>query len=451
MIHFRRIAALCAVLLLAFIFTACDKLSSKRGSGSESGAPVKKFVPSEKLFDDARIRLDAAKYAEAVEFLAKAKAQRDAPASLQDWMLLYQGLAEFLAGHDTEARSLFAELAERTDADKEAGQLAKFFHSAAEPLSAEGPVSPRVVTAFDHASYEVIALYLFALKTESAGVLNDAMTFYRHFTTAPADGPEPFRGFNAQLKKFRQSANDICEYEELVDAATRARKANADPEIVSEAADAALTARERIKRNGKLIASLDERIGEKAKAMAVEVDADTQAFPPAKVQYYELLARCEYAEARNAIFEPHLKSVKKQKEQDLLAARAGYLEKFKFYLVLEIGNTGYSQPVTLKDGKSVSGGIAKFEDKTIQLRDKTGVRTVPWSDLAPESLLAIGQSLIADGEEADKAAFRKWHLGNYAAAIGRTEEARKLMQEAVAANPQYAPEMTPLLELPAKM
>ena len=438
---------LAALLPALFLFSACDKIAPKeRAKSPNPGAPA---LTPEQAFSSARMKIEVGKFADAADLMRQANARPVGSSSLQDWMLFYGGFTELLTAHETDARALFTKLAERTSADKEAGQLAKFLYTAATYLSAEGPVPTKAVSAFDRSNYEVLALYLCGLKNDDVGALTDAMTFYRQFTTTPADGIEPWSGFNAHLKRLRDSVTDVCAYEELVDAATRARKASADSDIANEAAEAARTARERIKIESKLIASLDERFGDKTKAMAVDADEDAKAFPPAKEKYAALAAKFEFADARAAISEPRLKSVKRQKEQDALSIRAGYLEKFKFYLILELANSGYAKPVTLKNGTVVPGGIAKFEDTQITLRDKPAA-PIPWSALDPESIFTIAKSLISASEEPDKAAFRKWHLGNFALAIGKPDEARTLLNEAAAANPQYAPEIPLLLDTPAK-
>ena len=45
---------------------------------------------------------------------------------------------------------------------------------------------------------------------------------------------------------------------------------------------------------------------------------------------------------------------------------------------------------------------------------------------------------------------RKWNLGNYAAFIGKADEARTLLTEATKLNPQYMPEVEGLLGLVEK-
>ena len=156
----------------------------------------------------------------------------------------------------------------------------------------------------------------------------------------------------------------------------------------------------------------------------------------------------DFAAAKLAIYEPKLKTVKSQKEQESLGAKAANLERFKFYLVFEIGAKGSDKPLTLKDGTTV-GGIVSADDARLQVRDQGAVKAIPWSAVAPESLYALAKSLINPAETADAAAARKWHLGNFAVHIGKLDEGRAYMEEAAKENPGYGDEMPLILGTPA--
>ena len=437
--------AIAAAIFQALLFPACKKAAP--------GAVVKKPVtraadkgPPSEVFSAARTLIVNGNFAEAAEKMRGLNARKDVPAGLQDWVLVFGGLAELLVDREPDARPLFAQLAERNAGAKESGKLAPFLFDLGKAMSGDQPVPDKAVSRYDRGNHEALALYLFALKDESFGALDDAITFYRQFATASAMGPDLWTGFNSQLKKLRDRATDICEYEELVDAATKSRAAAADPGVVERAVDAAKKVRQRIRQEGKLMASLDAQLGDKSKVMAEQDDADAEVFPAAKAKWAELAAKYEFGEAQRAIFEAKLKTDKRIKEQTVLASRAGYLDKFKFYLVLEARNDGYAKPVTLKNGATVERGIARLDDTFIFLREKGGEKQVRWSEIAPESIYAMAKSLVTPDEDAAKASFRKWHLGNFAAFIGKTDEARALLEEAVKANAQYEPEVAGILE-----
>lgn len=397
----------------------------------------------ELAFSAARMRIIAGNFEDAAESMRNLNARTDLPGAIQDWALAYGGLAELLVGREAEARALFAKLAAGT---KETGKVANFLRDLGGKMSGDAPVPGSAASQYDRGNHEALALYFFAVKDESLGALDDAVTLYRQFATAQAKGPDLWNGFNVELRKLRDSTADICEYEELVDAATRSRAAGSGEEAVERAVTEARAVRERLKRESKLLASLDAKLGDKKKAMAEQEGADADVFPAAKAKWAELTANYEFGDAMRAIFEPKLTTTKGKKEQEILASRARYLEQFKFYLVLELRNEGYAKPVFLKSGATVEGGIAKMDDTRMYLRDKAGEKAVKWSEISPESIYEMAKSLVTADEEANKASFRKWHLGNYAAFIGKTDEARTLMNEAAKANAQYEPEIAGLLE-----
>ena len=425
----------------ALIFSSCKKPTV--AVPRKTVARVDRTMAPEDAFRDARSRIGAGDFAEAAEIMRSLNARTDVPASMADWVLAYGGFAELLVDREADARPLFAKLAAGT---KESGKVANFLRDIAGKLSSDAPVPGRAASQYDRGNHEALALYFFALKNEGLGAFDDALTYYRQFATAQAKGPDLWPGFNVELRKLRDSTADVCEYEELVDAATRSRVAGSGEEAVERAVSEARIVRQRIKRESKLLASLDAKLGDKKKAMADQEGADAEVFPAAKAKWTELAESYEFGDAMRAILETKVTTTKSKKEQEILAGRARYLEQFKFYLLLELRNEGWSKPVLLKNGTTVAGGIAKMDDTRMYLREKGGEKAVKWNEVSPESIFAMAQSLVTADEETTKAAFRKWHLGNYAAYIGKTEEARKLMTEAAKANEEYEPELAGLLE-----
>ena len=412
-------------------------------------AQVKRKGPPGDDFREARGYIFEGNYVEAAEAMRRLNARNDVPEALQDWVLVFGGMAELLVDREKEARPLFAQLAERHAAARTVGKLSPFFYDFGIVMSGDATVPGRGASRYDRNNHEAMALFLFGLKNESMGALDDAVTFYRQFATAGAMGPELWIGFNPELKKLRQMATDLCEYEELVDSATKSKASAASEETVEKAVNEAKAVRARIKWEGKLMAALDPQLGEKKAVMAAQDDADAEAFPAAKAKFTELCSKYEFGEARRAIFEAKLKTSRRQKEQELMSSQAAYLDQFKFFLLLEARDEGYAKPVTLKDGKTADA-ITKMDDSFMYLRTKAGERQVPWSAVSAESIYAFAKSLVTADEDAAKASVRKWNLGNFAAFIGKTDEARKLLTEAAKMNEQYAPEVEGLLALSAK-
>ena len=341
--------------------------------------------PADEDFRDARTQIMLGNFEEAAESMRKLNARNDVPAGLQDWVMIYGGLTELLLGREKEARPLFAQLAERSAAARGSGKLAPFLYDLGIAMSGDTPVPSKVAPRYDVGTYEAIGLYLLGLKDENLDSMDEAVDFYRQFATANATGPELWTGFNQEIKKLRQTALDICEYEETVDAATKSRATAATEGAIEKAVNEAKAARQRIKRQGKLLAALDVQLGDKATALAAQDDADAEAFPLAKAKWAELEAKYEFSEARRAIFDAKLTTTKRKREQETMASRAGYLDQFKFFFLLEFRNEGYAKPVALKNGETVEGGIAKMDDTRMYLRVSGGEKAVLWSEVSPES------------------------------------------------------------------
>jgi hypothetical protein len=217
--------------------------------------------------------------------------------------------------------------------------------------------------------------------------------------------------------------------------------------------DAAKSARIRVKQKTKLTASLDEKlkkiegeVGEQVKMSEEEMAADAKLLPDAKAKWKKLMAEQSFINAKKAITEVELRSPAAKKEQDMLATRTSYLENFKFYLIQELAVAGYPEAIKLRDGKTVKGKITRLDDNVIQIEVDGKGTSLPWSEVTPESVYEMGKYLVTPGEDPDAQGFRKWHLGNYAGFIGKTAEARALLNEAAKLNPAYQADLEQALE-----
>lgn len=446
-------AALAVTLLLGTpLLTSCDKLIPKVPLENTSK------LPPDVLFRDARALIIDGKPAEAAKALRKLDERDDIAQPTHNWVTLYAGLAELLAGHDEESRKVFAKLVERGPFSTEGGsrKLADFFTEIGQRMSSEGRISSKISSRYERTNYQALALFLYGLKNESVEEFDDAGAFYRQFTTIAPRDPEPWTGFDLQLKSLAYSASRILEYEDLIESAQHALQsetAKSSAEEHEKAVADAKALRKKIKFAGKLTASLDHRMNnlseksEKQSEMtAAGAEADAKALPEAKQKWSALAEAFHFQDARSAILEPKLVSAEAKKEQDAIAATTDYLENFKFYLVQEIAASGYTQPLQLKDGASITG-ITKVDDLGAYLKDASGTeKIVPWAQIATESIYTMAKSLITEDEAPDAQGFRKWHLGHFAAYIGKPAEARALLQEAAKLNPAYQEELPMFLE-----
>ena len=80
-------------------------------------------------------------------------------------------------------------------------------------------------------------------------------------------------------------------------------------------------------------------------------------------------------------------------------------------------------------------GVTSADNQTIALKLPYGIARVPWSKLAPKTLLSISSSFIEPN--APDAADRKWLCAVYANATGQADAARQLVEAAAQSKPEY--------------
>jgi tetratricopeptide (TPR) repeat protein len=409
-------------------------------------------LPPEEEFREARLEIMDGKNAQAAARLKKLEARADVTQPLLNWITMYAGIAELQAGNHAASRPLFQKLVDRGPVAKDGGnaKLSQFFIDVGQRMSDDSPIPTGITSKYERFNYEAIALFLYGLKSESIDEFEDALAFYGQFTTSEPKAPEPFAGFNVHFAYARGLAGGILEYEDQIESARRLLSGRGDPvpmERKKEIVDAAKKLRARIRQNTKLTVSLDakmknisEEVGEILKMGEEAAAEDAKVFPAAKEKWQKLMGNFMFAEAKAAILDPEIGSEHARKEQEDMAARTSWLEGFKFYLIQEIAVVGYTAPIKLKTGGAIEGGFSRIDNNGIMPK-KEGSEPVPWGDVAPESIYEMAKYLVTPDEAADAMGFRKWHLGNYAGFIGKTDEARKLLEEAAKANPSYEPDL----------
>jgi hypothetical protein len=80
-------------------------------------------------------------------------------------------------------------------------------------------------------------------------------------------------------------------------------------------------------------------------------------------------------------------------------------------------------------------GVTSADNQTIALKLPYGIARVPWSKLAPKTLLSISSSFIQPNAPA--AADQQWLCAVYAKATGQPDAARQLAESAAQSKPEY--------------
>ena len=137
--------------------------------------------------------------------LQKLDARSGVQQPLHNWITVYAGLAELFAGREVEARAVFTRLVQRGAFSEDRGdrKIVSFFTDLGTRLGAEGPIPGEIARNYDVLNHEALALLLCALKNEAVGSLDEALTFYRRFTTSSSQEAEP-------VDRFQQSNDEVA-------------------------------------------------------------------------------------------------------------------------------------------------------------------------------------------------------------------------------------------------
>lgn len=445
-----------ATLSAALLFTSCKPIPTTIKPKKQAEKKVEDEEESwsvETRFSTARARIVRGEFEKAADSLAKLDARTDIKQPLHNWITTFAGMAALFAGREPEARKLFAKLETRGPIGTAPGEkkLSDFFLDLGNNLKGEDVVPTHIANRYDRFNYEAIAFLIYALKNEGLKKQDEAMTYYRQFTTTNPEGSEPWMGFNMQLTKLRQVALDMLENQDEFEVANKAiaqAQAATTPGEKRDALEAAKASRKRIKGINKMTAALDKVIAEiepqvkgmlaeKEKMLADAAEHDAQALPEAKKKRDALIAQFRFREAIEAISAPELKTEKAKAEQTVLTQRSQFLENFQRQLITDLNANGYPDPVARKSGPPVSGGIGKADEQKIYVKNGTEWTPVPWLEVAPDFAYKMARSFIPDDMPPELAAHRRWQLGAYAMHIGKKEEAMQLLNLAAEAMPVF--------------
>jgi hypothetical protein len=188
-------------------------------------------------------------------------------------------------------------------------------------------------------------------------------------------------------------------------------------------------------------------MAEKEKMSAEEQAFDAKMLPEAQQKRAELHAKFLFSEARQAMLDPNLKTEKSKDEQQLLAKKSQWLANYKEQLIEDLNAKGYAAPLTSRKGQPIAGGVAKADAQQVLINSPRGLVPVPWADISPDGIYAMGQSFISPDLPPQILAFRKWHLGVFGSFAGKAESLA-LLKEAAEIRPLFAEEL-PVFEKPS--
>jgi fructosamine-3-kinase len=416
--------------------------------------------PFDQRYHDARALVLAGKTDEGIAALQKLEAETGLSQTIRDWVIVYRGMAELLAGREPKARPVFRSLTKQAS---EAGNPAEkklhpFFNDLARKLGSDAVIPVSDAKDYDKTNHESIALLLFALKDWIIGAFDEAGPLFRQFLSASPQAPKTWFGDPEEIAALKKIAGDYVadfngwrDTQELAKAVTNSAERQAALEKAKEA-------RGNLKLKSALTASFDKLIAELAteptavsneeekKKMAEIEAADAQIVAEARTKANALSRQLKFSEARAAVAPAKPTGEKGKREIEALTKRMDWLARFKATLIKDLSTTTYAGPISRRTGSTLQGGVNRADETQVYNKTPYGAVPVLWTDLQPESIYAMAASFIRPGLPPEVAGERKWLLGVYTYFINRPKEARALLTEAEHEKRVYADELQTFLE-----
>jgi len=446
-------------VMMAFAFTACDKKPQKV---IKPAAEKKKTSPSvDARYAAARKLLLDGQVAAAATALNELGTEPKIRQPLRNWISTLEGMALLLDGREKEARKVYAELAARgpySEKEDDAA-MAKFFVDLGHALSGDAVIPAVAAKDYDKWTFEGIVFLLYALKDWNLENFEEAVPLFRQFASVSPDRQVEWADGPADLKRLQDLAqscvDDYLEGRPALQGLVTATSIEAQ----FAALEKARTARGKMILDTKVRKELDAKIAElspKVAAAMAEKDKmnsedlahDAKELPVAKQKRLALHAQFLFSEARQAMLDPNLKTEKGKDEQQLLAKKSSWLANYKDQLIEDLNAKGYAPPLTSRKGAPITGGVAKADAQQILINSPKGPVPVPWTEIAPDSIYAMGQTFIHPDLPPQILAFRQWHLGVFGSYAGKSAESMALLKEAAALRALFAEEL-PVFENPS--
>lgn len=400
-------------------------------------------------YNQARIKLIKGSFRPAAVEFRNLCADGRLPEPRNSWCAVHEGLAELLDGNPVQGRAAFARLSKQISpvAIGLDAKLVNFLTRLCKLASAPEHVPAEEGEKFDKSSHEAIALFVLGLKDWEMGDFNNGVALLTQFQASAPSGESTWVGEYRPL-----TARYIEEYAIFNGTVETLKKYETEPELVSAALKQLHEVKDKIKSSVLLghlnqverdiRSKLTDMLAANKKAAEMKkaaIDAgDERAISDAKIKVKNLCDRYQFKEAFNLINGLVLKGGTRTKERDLIVHRVEWLMLFKEKLVLDMNSLAYKSPLLRRSGQQIIGGIARVTDASIEIQFTYGTVPVPWTELSPQSVLAVANFYNNASKTPKSIAARKWYAGVYCMFSQLYPEARVLMDEAANLDEQYS-------------
>jgi eukaryotic-like serine/threonine-protein kinase len=364
---------------------------------------------------------------------------------LYDWLLLNQGLAALVGREKSQARQAFQDVenAGEIGFDKSDAGLAKFFVATSKAMSAQGVIRAGTAAQKDGSGFEVFALLLSGLKDIEQGDVTDAIPWLEQFLRAQPGGKFAWiADYKPVAQKYLDDARLYADWKKEPRDAGNTAQLSANLEklrAIRKQLKTHTTISDELNTEEK---SFSSRVADQQKAENASRDQERRKilareaplWNVALLNYKEKIALYDFAGARDAINAAKVSETSLRAAQGVLQKKTQWLADWKNKLIDDINRDHFAGTITDVSGAQYTG-IESATAQNLGLKIPYGSALVPWTKLAPKTLLAVATSFIKPNTT--DAADRQWLSAVFADESGQSDLARSLAEAAAKAKPQY--------------
>ena len=425
-----------------------DLIRGRTRTHEATADSVAKKEKGEVTYDKAREWLAAGDLAKAGDAFSTLAARADIPQPQKNWISLHAALTDFLTGHFQEAQGHLTTIEERGlfSQDPAEQALATFFVETAKRTNGSQPIPADATKDLDRRNYEALNLLLFGLKDWSLGEYDEAWTLFRQYAQITPDSQFTWvADYKPLVSPYLAEVNTYRSALETVKSADTLQSRRAALKSATDAQAQIKLAAPYAKQLGQWAQDLQQKITaeeeETARRMAEMEAADTKALADAKTKMLPAIQQFHPAEALAAITAAQVTGEKSRQERATWIKKLTWLARFKTTLINDINTVGYAPSLVKKSGTQMPGPIREANETQIETPTPFGKLFGQWTELSPDSIVAMAKSFLRPDQSAEALGEREWMLGVYEYFAGKPKESHDLLTQAAQAVPQHQEEI----------
>lgn len=414
---------------------------------AEAGGAQQRKPAEEMTYEGARQLLAKGDLPKATEAFALLESKTEAQPQ-KNWITLHAALVDFLAGRTEQANAKLQQISERGkySPDPAEEDLATYFIITAERASGTKPITAEAAKELDRRNYEALSLLLYGLKDWSLGEYEEAATLFRQYAqlmpdsrfTWVADYKGLVSAYVSEVKLFRPAAE--------------AAKAADSLESRKEALQTVKDARKQIRLATNYATRLDASAQELQQKITAEEEeiarrkaemeaADEKALTEARSKIAPLWQQFRPTEAYQVMNAVQVAGEKGKQQREASLKKLAWLARFKATLIKDVNTVGYASPVNKKTGGQMPGPIKRANEAQVETTTPFGSITAQWTDLPPESIMAMAKSFLRADAPPEQLGERQWMIGVYAYMSGKPKDGRDLLTQASQTAPAHSADL----------